>query len=289
MKIILTGATGFIGQSTTKQLSETHEILAHTSKTCNITNPEETSKKIKDADCIFHAAGTANLKDSYTNPKKHIETNTQGTKNILEACRKNNIPWIIYTSSASVYSTQGTIKETSETNPKSPYGQSKYKAEELIKKYHNLYNIDYTILRYFNIYGKGDTAKNSHIIPSICKNIHNSTPITLTSTGEQSRDFINIKDIAKINKTIIEKKIKNHTINIGTGTGTTINHIISETEKHLKTKAKINYISKETPPDTFIADITKLKKLIGNYTFIDINNGLKEYTKWFLDNKGDKK
>lgn len=290
MRIIITGATGFIGKPTTKELQKAHTLLPLPSKLCDITRKQEcaeTISKIKEADCIFHAAGTANLADSYKNPKKDIEINVNGTKNILEACRINNIPWIIYTSSASVYSAHGIIKETDKTNPISPYGQSKLKAELLIKKYCKQYSINYTILRYFNIYGIGETTKNSHIIPQIYKSIYKRIPIKLTSTGEQKRDFINIKDTAKINKIILEKKIKNETINIGTGIGTSINNLISTIEKELKTRAIIDYISKESPPDTFIADTSKLKKLIGNYTFIDINKGLTEYIQWFLENKSD--
>lgn len=290
MKLIITGATGFIGQSTSKELQKSHNVIPLSSKECNIThrkNTIEALSKIKDTDCILHLAGTADLKDSYKNPEKHFEINVNGTKNILEACLKNNIPWIIYTSTAAVYSAQGIINETAETKPKSPYGQSKYEAECLIKKYCEQQGMNYTILRYFNIYGIGDTTKNGHIIPSICKSIYQRNHIKITSKGEQTRDFIYIKDIAQINRIILDKKIKNNTINIGTGTGATINQIIEIIEKELKTKSKREYTSKDIPPDAFIADISKLKKLIGKYTFMDIECGITEYVRWFLDRNGD--
>lgn len=290
MKLILTGATGFIGPPTSKELQKSHTIIPLSSKECNITHRKDTIRtfsKIKDADCILHMAGTADLKDSYKNPEKQFEINVNGTKNILDACLKNNIPWIIYTSTAAVYSAQGIINETDETKPKSPYGQSKYEAECLIKKYCEEQGMNYTILRYFNIYGTCDTTKNRHIIPSICKSMYQNNHVKITSTGEQTRDFINIKDIAQINSIILDKKIRNKTINIGTGKGATINQIIAIIEKELKTKSKIEYTSKDIPSDTFIADISKLKRLIGKYTFMDIDCGIAEYVRWFLDRNGD--
>jgi len=159
MKVLVTGGAGFIGKYLVEDLIEKNNLVtifddfSNSSKKSisylvsmgtkviegDITNPSEIFNAVKDQDIVIHLAAKISVKESIKNPSETFHVNVDGTKNVLTACFKNNIKNLIVASSASVYgesqSSEIKLSEDTEKKPVSPYGESKMKMEQEIKKF----------------------------------------------------------------------------------------------------------------------------------------------------------
>ena len=157
------------------------------------------------------------LIDSIHNPDNTFQTNVQGTQNVLDSCKSNNISKIIVTSSAAVYQNSGnSVNEKSTTKPLSPYGQSKLDMEKITIQS----KINYAILRLFNVYGNGQTTG---VIANFGKNILENKPLTIFGDGKAIRDFIHIDDV--VDAIILSMKSTSGIYNIASGNGTSISNL----------------------------------------------------------------
>ena len=194
----------------------------------DITKNEEISNAIKNHDIVVHLAAKISVNESIKNPQETFHVNVDGTKNVLEACKKNNIKKLIVSSSAAVYGEgfpETKLKENMHTNPTSPYGKSKLNMEQEIEKYilnHN--NLDCIILRFFNIFGSGQSSTYAGVITKFIEKISMNKPIEIFGDGLQTRDFVSIDDVVKsIFDAIINGK--QGTYNIASGNTVTINQL----------------------------------------------------------------
>ena len=243
MKIIVTGGAGFIGKHLIKDLldkgntitifdnfsnSEEKSLVNFIKRGVKVVNGDirkfdEILKVTENQNTLIHLAAKISVSQSILNPSETFEVNVDGTKNVLEACKKNNIKKIIVASSAAVYGegiSKIKIKENSETNPISPYGKSKLVMEQEIKKS----NIDCIVLRFFNIFGIGQTPEYAGVITKFNKKILSNKPLEIFGDGMQTRDFISINDvILSINDAIKNKG--NGIYNIASGKAITINEL----------------------------------------------------------------
>jgi UDP-glucose 4-epimerase len=152
----------------------------------------------------------------------------------LEFCRKHDIEKIVFTSSAAVYTESlSPLKEDEILEPSSPYGIQKVIVENLIKNYNETYGIPFTIFRLFNVYGpraqKGE-------IKNMIDCLKNNKPFHLYGNGNQTRDFIYIKEIKIL---LVHHKFKNEIVNVGTGKPTSINQLINYVQDMTRIKLKI--------------------------------------------------
>lgn len=244
MKILVTGGAGFIGSHIVDKLVEhRHEvIIIDNLSTGKIENVNKEAKLyIKDIcsqeifqifekeniDIVYHHAAQIDVQQSIKDPIFDGDVNILGTLNLLEACKKYNIKKIIYASSAAVYGhpVYLAIDEKHPINPISYYGISKYTPENYITVYSELYGIDYTILRYANVYGIRQDPKGEGGVISIFmdKMFKNETPI-IYGDGSATRDFIYVEDVAYANTKALTKGSK-EIINIGTGIATSIGEL----------------------------------------------------------------
>ncbi|MFB5634879.1 MAG: NAD-dependent epimerase/dehydratase family protein, partial [Candidatus Nitrosomaritimum aestuariumsis] len=183
-------------------------------------------KFAKDVDCIIHLAAKSDVSESVINPEITNKVNVEGTANVVNCCVQNKIKKIIFASSAAVYGDcNDTITENSKTNPQSPYGQSKLDAEKIIEKTCKENNIDYTIFRIFNVYGKGQNIQYAGVISKFLENISQKKPLVIYGDGEQTRDFISIHDVIKAFDCAVISN-NNGTYNIGTGKSLSINDLV---------------------------------------------------------------
>ena len=260
MKIIVTGGAGFIGKHLvefliTKGINVTiFDNFSNSKKNSitylknqgvkiiegDITKIQEIVNAVKDQDMVIHLAAKISVEESIENPSETFYTNVDGTKNVFIACKKNHIKKMIVSSSAAVYGESlPNIKltEKSETHPISPYGESKIMMEYEIKKLVEKYNVNCIILRFFNIFGIGQSSEYAGVITKFMKKIEMNKSLEIFGDGMQTRDFVSIKDIVNSIYDAIENG-KNGTYNVASGKGITIKKLaelmISLSKKNLK-------------------------------------------------------
>ena len=246
MKILVTGGGGFIGSWLVKcLLNEKHQITildnlsnctesqisSLTEKGAMFTKGDIT--KINEIDDLFagqelvvHLAAQIDVNESIKNPDFNYTVNVKGTKNVLDACIKNNVKKIIAVSSAAVYGnvTQLPITETTLMQPISPYGQSKLDMEKLLQEYSKNYILDSISLRLFNVYGLGQTDAYAGVITKFIKNIQENKSLVIFGDGTYSRDFIAIEDVVQGFQDAIANIMgkKGNCYNIATGVSASI-------------------------------------------------------------------
>ena len=288
--IIITGAAGFIGSNllaymdfksekvvgvdnlSAGKISNIKEYLKKKNfvfKKVDILSKKFLGMNIGKIDVIFHLASLTNARESMHAPRKYFLSIVGGTLNILELARKNDAK-IVFTSSAAVYGDyKRKVSEKDRPKPISPYGFFKLKAEELIKKYHEIYGIDYTILRLFNVYGKN---ASEGIVKKLIDAIHSGEKVTIFG-GTQKRDFVFVEDVVKIMK--FHRKLNNDVFNVGTGKAISINQLIKLIEKIGKEKISVKYTEKQKGDIEYsCANIKKLLSKI-KFKFLDLEEGLR--------------
>ena len=241
MHFAVTGGAGFVGSHLVKLLvEEGHEITAidnlHKGKKENLASVinkikfqkidirdyESMRKILKNIDGVFHQAALTVVQDSFARPEEYFDVNVHGTENIFKLANENKFK-VVYASSSSVYGhkLETPITEDAERNPISPYGKTKLEAEHLIEKYSKL-NTEIIGLRYFNIFGKGQTLDYAGVITKFLDRINEGKAPIVFGKGSQIRDFIHVNDVAKANLMAMNSNCSNLIVNIATGNVTSI-------------------------------------------------------------------
>jgi len=248
MRIFVTGGAGFIGRHLVESLYKKHDVTIYE----NFSNSSENNitrlmndgvsvirgdmtdfnllkNVVKDYDIVIHFAAKIDIKESILNPNLSNEINVRGTINLLKACVENNIKKFIAASSASVYGDPKVIPVTEETipNPVSPYAADKLAMESYVTAFANTFDIDSISLRFFNVYGKGQSNAYAGVITKFFQRIAANKPLTIFGDGKNSRDYIHVDDLIQgITKAInnISGK-KGRTYNIATGNSVSVNEL----------------------------------------------------------------
>ena len=159
-------------------------------------------------------------------PRTAFHVNIEGTFNVLEACVKNNVKRLVYSSSASVYgdASEVPMTETHPFNNKNFYGATKIAGEAMCRAYHDRYGLSYVGLRYMNVYGphQDQTAAYTGVIPIMLNKIDANEVPTINGDGTQAYDFIDVEDVARCNVCSLEAESTDEFYNVGTGVQTSI-------------------------------------------------------------------
>jgi len=246
VKFGITGGAGFVGSNIAKLLiKQGHDVIIidnlHTGKKENIEtildqinffnadirDYEKIEKLLNSVDGIFHEAALTIVQESFSKPQEYYDVNVVGTENILKIGKKFGIK-VVFASSSSVYGNVESIPitENFSCNPINPYGQTKLDDEFLAKKYSEN-GLDVIGLRYFNIYGRGQTGTYAGVITKFMNQLENNKSPIIFGDGKQLRDFIFVEDIAEANLAAMKSSVKCGFFNIGTGITTTITEIAS--------------------------------------------------------------
>tara|TARA_B100000029_G_C17540318_1_gene946427 strand:- start:711 stop:1613 length:903 start_codon:yes stop_codon:yes gene_type:complete len=236
MRYVVTGGAGFVGSHLVKLLvKEGHKVSVidnlHKGKKENldpiikdieffqvdIRDHEKMEKILTNIDGVFHQAALTVVQESFTKNKEYYDVNVRGTENIFKIALKNKFK-VVFASSSSVYGHKKTIpiSENMEKIPINPYGQTKLEDEYLAEKYSKL-GAKISGLRYFNIFGRGQTPEYAGVITKFLERIKNEQSPIIFGDGSQIRDFIYVGDIVKANLAIMEKNVSDIFFNIGTG------------------------------------------------------------------------
>ena len=300
MRILVTGGAGFIGKYLVKYLigngnivtifdnfsNSSKKSISHLIDTGakiiegDITKHDEISNAVKDQEMVIHLAAKISVQESIRNPSETFRINVDGTKNVLVACEKNCVKKLVVASSAAVYGESLPdikLTEESKTNPISPYGQSKVKMEQIIKNFVSEHNINCIILRFFNIYGVGQSDEYAGVITKFIKKITQNKPLEIFGDGLQTRDFVAVQDVVNsIHNSM--SKINDYTgiYNIASGKTTTIKELaelmVSVSEKKLDIKY---FPSKKGNVRFSQADISLAKKNLGCEPKIELEEGIR--------------
>ncbi len=304
MNALITGGAGFIGSNLTKQLLEQNHsvtILDNLSSGYkenvenldvefikgDIIDKQAVENALQGKDVVFHFAASVGRQKSLDEPAKDSEINLIGTVNILEGMRKNKVKKIVYASSAAIFGEllTPTIDEDHPQNADSPYGVSKLAAEKMILAYSGIYDIVGICLRYFNIYGKNQRFDlYGNVIPIFAKRIAEGKKIGIYGDGLQTRDFLNVIDVARANIIAAEKAEKSGVYNVGSATSITINTLAEMMTEISGKDVGIEYLPTR-PADVLHckANIDKVQKELGFSPTVELEQGLKDYLKWFFE------
>ena len=236
MRFVVTGGAGFVGSHLVKLLvREGHQVKVidnlHTGKMENLEQVIEDiefceldiqdfhsmEKELKDMEGVFHQAALTVVQDSFKNPEKYHNVNVGGTENIFKIAQKNNFK-VVYASSSSVYGHQNVVPilENFEKKPINPYGKTKLDDEILAERYAKE-GTRIIGLRYFNIFGKGQTLEYAGVITKFLDKLRDKQSPIIFGTGSQIRDFIHVEDIARANLLAMKSDVSFTHANIGTG------------------------------------------------------------------------
>lgn len=244
MKFAVTGGAGFIGNNIVRYLRKhNHDVVVidnlQAGKTKNLSglfndiefhnldvrNKTGIAKAFQDVDGIFHEAALVAVQESFRKPKEYFDVNVRGTRNVFEIAKKYDIK-VVFASSSSVYGNVSKIpiKERFPRKPINPYGITKLECEDLAKKF-SKDNAKIIGLRYFNVYGKGQTGSYAGVITKFINRLAKNKPPVIYGDGKQKRDFIFVEDVAEANFYAMKSKVKKGFFNIGTGKAVSIKEL----------------------------------------------------------------
>lgn len=313
MKVVVTGAAGFIGSHLCERLlAEGLAVLGVDSfddfydpqvkrrnidgclKNKNfqlieadIRDSASMDKAISDGDdIIVHLAAKAGVRPSIAQPLLYADVNVNGTTALLEAAKKHKVSRFIFGSSSSVYGNNEKVpfsEDDSVDFPISPYAATKKAGELICHTYHHLYGINVTCLRYFTVYGP--RQRPDLAIHKFAKLIEQSKPIPVYGDGSMMRDFTYIDDIIDGTVAAMEKCVGFNIYNLGHSHPISVNELIAEIEKALGKKAVKEYLPPQ-PGDVerTYADITKAAKDLGYNPSTTIQQGLAKFAAWLRQN-----
>lgn len=236
-------------------------------------------KKVEKAAGIFHCAAKISIVESIKKPDEYYKTNVLGTENVIQAAERAGVK-IVFSSSCSVYGDKDkVIQEASILNPKSPYAENKKDGEILLKNS----RISHIALRYFNVYGPGQSKEYAGVITFFILNALKGEDLTIYGDGNQMRDFIYVDDVARAN--ILAMNFDNdkfEVFNIGTGAPISINELAKKIIQLTNSPAKIIY--KPALDGDIIysnADAIKAKIILGWEPKISLEEGLQKTIEYY--------
>ena len=247
MKVLVTGGAGFIGSHITDaMIAAGHSVVVvddlSTGRRENL-NPAARFYQVdiraagldevfaqEKPEVVSHQAARANVRESFLKPIEYADVNILGSLNLLECCRRHSVRKVIYASTGgAVYGEPHylAVDEAHPIEPLDPYGASKHQVEHYLQLYHANYGLEYTILRYPNVYGpRQDPRGEAGVVAIFTGHLLNGETPVINGSGDQQRDFVYVHDVANANVLALNHNPAG-TYNIGSGIGTSVNQIFT--------------------------------------------------------------
>jgi NAD dependent epimerase/dehydratase len=312
-KILITGADGFIGSHLTEMLVKEGANVKALSQynsfnywgwiediNClndievlngDIRDPHYCKYITKDTDVVFHLAALIAIPYSYVAPSSYVDTNINGTLNIIQACLENNVQRVIHTSTSEVYGTAKyvPIDENHPIQAQSPYSASKIGADNMAMSFYNAFNLPLTIARPFNTYGPRQSARA--VIPTIITQIANGVKSIKLGDITPTRDFNYVEDTCRgfIQLAKCEKAI-GETVNIGSNFEISISDTLDLIKEIMQSDVEFITEQQRIRPEKsevfrLWCDNSKIHSLTGFEPKYSIKNGLEKTIEWFKNPK----
>ncbi len=296
MKTIVTGGCGFIGSHTVDRLvNDGHEVIIldnlSSGSMRNIEhhkgNPKVQFHKVdiadynsiqhlfKDVQCVFHLAALADIVPSIEKPMAYHRSNVDGTICVLESCRHNNVARIIYAASSSCYGIPDKYPtpETQAISPQYPYALTKNVGEQYCMHWHNIYGMNITALRFFNVYGPRARTSGTYgaVFGVFLAQKLNGKPYTVVGDGKQTRDFTFVTDIVNACvTTAANTNCAGEIMNVGSGNTYSVNRLVE-----LLGGEVVHIPKRPGEPDCTFADTTKIRQKTGWKPLVSLEDGVK--------------
>jgi UDP-glucose 4-epimerase len=295
MDIAVFGASGFVGRNLLDELADTdHRVLAcdvepfepsHDNaefREVDITDRESVDAVVSEADAVAHLAAHP-LPASTEQPKLNADINIGGSLNIMDAAREHDVEKVFFSSASSLVGEVETVPvpEDHPATPQSPYGVAKHAVEEYLEVYHQLYDLDYLVFRFFNVYGPYQPPESGALVPVVLSRIAQDKGVFVTGDGQQTRDFIYVRDITEFIVEGLEGDVKNEVMNMGTGSETAILDAINTMADVVGVDPEAD--RKPERPDEigdFYADTSKCERLFGRAPDTEFETGLARTYDW---------
>ncbi|HKW01837.1 MAG TPA: NAD-dependent epimerase/dehydratase family protein [Vicinamibacterales bacterium] len=301
-RVLVTGGAGFIGSNVARlvreragatvivldNLSSGHasnlEGLGVTFVRDDVRDEAAVRHAVEGCDTVFHLAASVGNTRSIEHPIQDAEINVLGTLRVLEAARHAGVTKVVFSSSAGIFGELKTlpIREDHPVEPDTPYGASKLCAEKLCLSYAKLYPIECVCLRYFNVYGVNQRYDAyGNVIPIFANRLLQGRPLTIYGDGEQTRDFVNVRDVAQANYLAATSGGVSGAFNIASGTRVTINRLTELIGQGSGTPIAVEHAAPR-PGDVrhSLADISQARAAIGYAPAVSLESGLAEYMEW---------
>ena len=306
-EILVTGGAGFIGSHIVDRLlqegltvrildnmstGEKKNLAQHQNKKSfrfiqgDIRNFDLVKKAVEGVDAVVHEAALVSVMRSVEDPILSNEINVKGTVNLLKACVDAHVKRFVLASSCAVYGDTESLPNNENLAPKplSPYAADKLAAETYAKVFHDVYGLETLSLRYFNVYGpRQKYGPYSGVISIYINRLQENEPLLIIGDGNQTRDFLNVKDVVEANINALTKpKAEGEVFNISTGEATTINKL-AEIIQQIMGKTDLKPVHVEQRPGDIMhsyGDASKAERKLGYKPRVQLEKGLSELIKW---------
>jgi len=302
MRALITGGAGFIGSNIAAELRRTgHAVTVLDNLSSgyasnlgaipgvrfiegDIRDTAAVSEAIAGCDTVFHLAASVGNKRSIDAPILDAEINAIGTLRVLEAARAAGVCKLVASSSAGIFGElkQLPIAEDHPLRPLTPYGTSKLAMENYCLSYNALYDLEVVCLRYFNVYGPNQRFDAyGNVIPIFVFKALAGEGITIFGDGEQTRDFINVRDVVQANIKAAQAKGVSGAFNIASATRISINGLVEMLGEALGAPI-LATTGPERPGDVrdSLADVSAARRAFGFDPGMTLEAGLPEYVRW---------
>lgn len=303
--VVITGGLGFIGSHIANELVEKNKVTIIDNKSTgrlenlnNLSheNLEIIEKDLKDVDFdkvlrgkdyVFHLAAMASVPLSVDKPIECNDENVTNTIKLLTASKNQDIKKFIFSSSAAVYgpNTNMPLKETEPLMPTSPYAASKASCELYLKAFNESYGLNTVVLRYFNVFGPKQDKNSPYaaVIPNFISALLEGKKPVIYGDGEQTRDFIYVKDVANANIKAAESDY-NGVINVASGKKISVNQLYDIIKNTLDIEIEPEYLpERQGDIKHSLANPENMKNIDYKVNPEDFEKQLTETVKWFRE------
>ena len=305
--MLVTGGAGFIGSHVVEAyLAAGHEVVVVddlSSGSLDNLAPEVRLHRVdikspalaaviaaERPDVVNHHAAQISVNVSVREPARDAETNILGSLNVIDCCQRHGVKKLIYISSGGAAVGEPRylpVDESHPVDPLSPYGASKHTVEHYLFLFRKLTGLDYTILRYPNVYGpRQDPLGEAGVVAIFTGQMLRGEPVRINGAGDQERDFIHVSDLARVNLLALEAP-PGEMYHTGTGVGTTVNEIF-------RVLAECTGYDRDPvhgpplPGEVFkiYLDSSKAARDLGWRPTISLADGLRQTVDWFRSRLG---
>ncbi len=270
IKHIITGGEGFIGSRIVGVMGgESFDIKSGK----DILDISKLREVTSGTEGIFHCAAKISVPESIIKREEYHRTNVEGTKTVIHVAEEFSVK-IVFSSSSAVYGESDfAVKEDFALNPKSPYAENKVEAENALK----VCGVPNVILRYFNVYGPGQSDAYAGVITILIKKALVGEDLVIFGDGSQTRDFVFVDDVVRANIMAMEKKFEtNEIFNIAGGKSVTILELVEKIIELTRSSSKISFQSARAGDILHSrADINRAKEILGWEPKVSLEEGLR--------------
>ncbi|SEV81110.1 NAD-dependent epimerase/dehydratase family protein [Natrinema salifodinae] len=289
--VLITGGAGFIGSHLAAALVDGNDVRVvddcsgGSAQTVpdgatliegDVRDRETVAEAMDGVDVAFHQAANPSVERSVEAPLESHSRNVAGTVTVLEAAR-NEGARVVTASSTAIYGAPEMIPiaEDARPTPSSPYGIEKLTADRYTRLYDDLYDLPTVALRYFNVYGPGQTGAYSGVISVFLEQAQAGEPITVHGDGEQTRDFVHVDDVVRANLAAATTDAVGKAFNVATGESVTINELAETIRDLTGSDAPIEHVDGR-PGDVrhSRADVSRAERLLDFSAEIGLEEGL---------------